>query len=237
MKKTLLFIPLILLLFIFHNSSVAQVSSLNIGWTYARMFSPLSNLEIPMYEFNLNNPNIEKKYDMPEYFRGIYTDWRIGSPKGGMIIGWANKHAIAEAEGIAKEDTDSLYKVRNIKTRLNVLSWGGYFSLYRRIKMGITFDFGSFKVIKKVAPKDEFKNAEWVALYDKKGTGTLGMTVNISFPIKLSESLQLRFQPYAQYVFIAAPLSVETTYYTNKYFYNPSSFGINTFLSFIWGNH
>jgi hypothetical protein len=238
MIRILRFLLLALCIVSFAGRLNAQVSAFNVGWSVSHFFKPLSNLESDMYKFNrynLNNTNMVKLYSMPDYSQGLYVDYRVGGPGGGMILGWSNKHAIAEAEGIAKDD--SLYYIRNIKTRLNVFSWGFYFSIYRRLKMGMTYDFGKFTIVQKIATKDEFKSADWVPHYDNKGGGTMGATINISYPIPLGKSIQLRFQPYAQWVWLYKPFQYANTTYTNNYFFSPSNYGINVFLSFIWGNH
>ena len=68
--------------------------------------------------------------------------------------------------------------------------------------------------------------------HDEKGMFTVGGTVNVSYGIPLGKTLQLRIQPYAQYAYLVSKF----TYNENKYFYNPSTFGVNTFFSFLWGN-
>lgn len=185
-----------------------------------------------MYQFNQLNPDIDKPYNMPEYFRGLYLDWHLGSPKGGFIIGWTNKHLVANAEGIATGSGEVDYNKRKIKARFNMLNLGFYFALIKRVKMGMTFDMGNFKVRKKIGLKSDYDNADWVNMYDEKGNFIGGLTMHICFPIKISERVALRFQPYAQWIgFLDYP--EYTTTYTNKYYYNISNFGINTYLSFM----
>ena len=227
-KKLLFFSMLVCFAFSTTNTS-AQVSAFNIGWNASHFFTPLKNLQNDIDNFNTTNPQMEKFYELPQWFQGLYIDYRIGSPEGGMIMGWNNKHGIAEAEGIATGDTES--KLRKIKVRLNTFNWGGYFSLYRRLKMGITADFGTFKVNKKIATPDDFQNADWEPHYNEKGMFTIGGTVNISYGIPLGKTMQLRIQPYAQYTYLISKF----TFNENKYFYNPSTFGVNTFFSFLWG--
>ncbi|MFH0867385.1 MAG: hypothetical protein V1904_14425 [Bacteroidota bacterium] len=233
MKNIKRIIPAVLLLLIFSYHAEAQyVRSLNIGWTYGHMFKPLSNLEIPLYQFNQLNPDIEKPYDMPEFFRGLYIDWRIGGPRSGMILGWNNKHVVARAKGIATGSGETEYNLRNVKARLNTFSFGFYFSLYKRLKMGITFDIGSFKVKKKIGPESSFNNASWEKMYDTKGNIVEGLTVNISYPLKITERIALRIQPYAQgLLFYKYPTLTDT--YTNTYYYQISNFGVNAFISFM----
>jgi len=226
--KKILMLSLILF-YITKNVQAQNVFAFNIGWNISKFFKPLSNLETPMADFNQLNPNIEKKYEMPGFFQGIYFDIRSGSPKSGIIFSWNNKHGIAKAEGIATGSGETEYKIRNIKTRLNALGIGAYFSLYRRLKMGITFDLGTFTIVKKIATPDQIKVEDWIPFYDKKSVGAYGFTANISYPLSFSKSIQLRFQPYLQII----KLMQYPTFSSKKYFYNPSTFGITAFLSFI----
>lgn len=229
--KTFLFTTL--LLFVLTVSKAQHVKVFDIGWNGAHFFQPLSNLEIPLYQFNQNNPGMAKSYSLPDIFQGLYLDYRYGSSKAGVIISWSNKHGIAKAEGVASGNGETEYSLRRIKTRLNMFSYGFYFSLHKRIKMGITIDMGTFKVLKKIAPKAEYSTAKWEKYYDTKGTGAYGITANISFPIPLSEGFQIRFQPYAQLLFLPKKFTFTSGTISNKYYYNPSNFGITAFFSFI----
>jgi hypothetical protein len=102
--------------------------------------------------------------------------------------------------------------------------------------MGLTLDFGSFKVLEKKGTKASFDNAGYETFYDKKGTGAYGVTANISAPISFSQHLQLRFQPYFQYVVLPFAMTVtDNNSVESKRYFNPTNFGISAFLTFIGG--
>jgi hypothetical protein len=236
MKKLLIIICIVMLAY--SNQGNAQaVSAFSVGWNISHTMKPLSNLNNYLFLFNQNNPGLAKPYTMSDFLQGLYVDWRFGSPNGGMILGWQNKHVFAKEEGIATAEGETEYSIHRIKVRLNMLSWGYYISLYKRIKMGITFDFGSFKVLEKTGTEASFDNAGYETFYDKKGTGAYGITANISAPIPFNQHLQLRFQPYIQFVALPVAMTVtDNNSNQSKRYFNPSNFGISIFLSFIGGH-
>ena len=233
MGRIVLFFIQIVIILLTSVSNAQIISSFNVGWNETRFFKPLSNLEIPIYQFNQVNPDIEKKYNMPEFFNGPYLDFKLGNTTGGVLLAWSNKHGITRAKGIASGSGDTEYKIRHIKTSLNMFSLGGYFNLFQRLALGTTFDMGAFRITKKIAVKEQFDKAKWEAFYDQKSTVAFGLTANLSYSVALGEYIHIRFQPYAQYVIIR-PFQISTGIYTNKYFYNPANFGLTTFMSFIW---
>jgi hypothetical protein len=234
--KKLLIILCIVLLASSHQGNAQAVSAFSVGWNIAHTVKPLSNLNNYLYLFNQGSPGLAKPYTMSDYLQGLYIDWRFGSPKGGMILGWQNKHVVAKEEGIATGEGETEYSIHRIKVRLNIVSWGYYFSLYKRIKMGITLDFGSFKVLEKKGTEASFDNAGYETFYEKKGTGAYGMTASISAPIPFSQHFQMRFQPYFQYVVLPFPMTVlDNNSIQSKRYFNPSNFGISVFFSFIGG--
>jgi len=231
MKKIrLLYIIVVMLCLVIQSQAQSDaLVALSVGWNEARFIRPLSNIEIPMYQFNQSNPDMVKKYNMPEFFQGLNLDFRVGAQNVGMIFSWSNKHGIARAEGIATGSGDTVYKIRNLKTRFDLFGIGFYNSIYKRLKMGLTLDMGFFKIMKKIAEKEQFDNAKWEAYYDKKGTPGCGVTLSISYPIKISKSFQLRFQPYFQYLWVKDFEVGGTDGF--KYYYNPTNFGLTTFIS------
>lgn len=234
--KKLTTILCIVILAAAYQCHAQSVSAFSVGWNITHTIKPLSNLNNYLYFFNQNNPGLTKPFTMPDYLQGLYVDWRFGSPKGGMILGWQNKHVIAKEEGIATSEGETETNIHRIKVRLNMLSWGYYFSLYHRIKMGLTMDFGSFKVLEKKGTSASFDNAGYGAFYDKKGTGAYGVTANVSVPIPFGQHFQLRFQPYIQFVALPFPLTVtDSNSNETKRYFNPSNYGISIFFSFIGG--
>ena len=100
MTKKLLFFSMLVCFAFSTMNTFSQVSAFNIGWNASHLFTPLKNLQNDIDAFNTLNPAMEKQYNIPQWFQGLYIDYRIGSPEAGMIMGWNNKHGIAEAEGI-----------------------------------------------------------------------------------------------------------------------------------------
>jgi hypothetical protein len=186
-----------------------------------------------MYQFNQANPDLKQQYNMPEFFNGINLSLMTGNEKAGAIIAWGNKHGIATAEGIASGETE--YKIKKFKTKLNIFSIGPYFKVLKIFKLGITYDIGTFKILKKRALAIEFDDAKWEAFYDKKGNWTSGFSINLTYQLNLGKAFNIKLQPYAQFLWLLSYPTYSTTYSSQKYYYNPSNYGLTTYLSLNWG--
>ena len=233
--KKISFYFFILLFFSFGVQAQKQ-SSLSFGCNFSRFFKPLSNLEIPLYQFNQANPYIEEPYDMPEIFNGLSLSLMSGNKEIGLILSWNNKHGIAKAEGIASGYGETEYSIRKIKTRFNVVSIGPYFPIGERLKLGITGDLGLLKFKKKIAPEAVYGDAKWEKYYDKKGNWLLGLTLSLNYQLYKGRAIGLNVQPYAQILWLTTSPTYSTLTTEHKYYYNPSNFGLTAYLSLNWSN-
>jgi hypothetical protein len=207
-------------------SASAQLSvGASFGYNINRFFRPLRNLEIPIHQFNTDNPQFEQQYKLPVIGQGFYASFNFGGPRGGMDFIYKNNHGISEAKGIPAGDTRVF--IKRLKYRTNIFGFGPYFNIGRRgnFKFGMIMDFGTFGVFKKSAPENEFKQKDYEKFYTKSAF-VMGGTFYLKYSIKIYGPIHIAVQPYIDWLTnITGPTYTEN-YIDKNYYYNESSYGI-----------
>jgi hypothetical protein len=157
---------LILLLFGAALNAPAQ-TGIGIGYNLGKYTQSLHNLEVLAYEFNQAHPNYEDQYHFKNSPNGLCFIFFSETDKHGYECTWSNKHTIATAEG-ADVQGDTIMR-HQLKARMNTLDFAVYTKFGKPLRLGISYDLGFFRVLKKVAPVEEYKEAKWEKVFDKKG--------------------------------------------------------------------
>jgi hypothetical protein len=226
-------IPLILLAGILLIMSPAAYAQFKIGGSFGyngnRLFRSLRNLEIPIHQFNIDNPQFEKEYKLPAFGQGFFASFNLGGKGAGIDFIYKNNHGIAEAKGIPIGDTRVFLK--RIKYRQNLFGLGPYFNLGHRgnLRFGIIMDFGTFGVFKKSAPENEFKQKQYEKFYTKNAV-VFGGTFYLKYSIRVAGPVCIAIQPYIDWLTNIKSPTFTVGYSENTYYYDESSFGMTIVL-------
>lgn len=187
--KSLLCIASVFISFCLHGQS-----GIGIGYNVGSFVSGLRNLEVLTYEFNLAHPNYTDHFAWRNITRGPVLKVQGESDEGGIEFMWSMKRIKADAEG-ADFPGDTV-KRHVLKAKLNSLNSGIYWKAHDRVRIGLSYDLGMFKILKKVGPEDDFGDAKWTKLYNKKGRFNNWFTFFVDF--SFGDDVRLSVRPYYQ---------------------------------------
>lgn len=226
MRKKVSLLLLVISVVILSTTAKAQVSvGASFGYNINRFFTPLHNLEIPIHQFNVDNPQFETHYKLPVIGQGFYASFNFGGPRGGIEFIYKNNHGITEAKGIPAGDTRVF--IKRLKYRTNIYGFGPYFNIGKRgnFRFGMIMDFGTFGVYKKSAPENEFKQKDYEKFYTKNAF-LMGGTFYLKYSFKIFGPIHLAVQPYIDWLTNLTGPTYTVDYIDKNYHYNESSYGI-----------
>lgn len=215
---------LFLLTLLFISVSASAQVGFGVGYTGGTFVKGLRNLEVLTYEFNEAHPDYTNQFRWRNTFHGPNLKVHGESDDWGYEFMWSMKHSKADAEG-ADSPTDTV-KRHQLKVKLNTLNSGIFWKLSDELRVGISYDMGMFKVLKRIGPADDFGDADWEKLYDKKGR--FGNWFTLFIDLKLGGDAAVVIRPYYQAAVLPIDFSYTTSWISStNYVFRTSNAGIS----------
>lgn len=200
-----------------------------VGYSVGSFTLGLRNLETLTYEFNEAHPNYSDHFAWRNINRGPVFKVQGENENGGVEFMWSMKSTKADAEG-ADSPADTV-KRHQLKARLNTLNSGVYWKANDHIRLGLSYDMGFFKVLKRVGPEDDFGDAKWEKLYDKKGR--FGNWFTFFVDLRLGGEVGVSIRPYYQAQVLSSDFTYTTSWISsNTYVFRTGNAGVSIIGTF-----